>query len=447
MQFTDEMDVIISLWVQDGNLLSIDNVTPDDLFEFIETLYLTTREHTPSAINNNENFSFIANTALSGGILDCSSPMCRQSKLDELVSFAALYADVIYINNPFELIYFEWEHLNMKFIRNELISAIYQYFYLKPYISLGVIKYSTGYMSLCQHHHETLAKPLIEKIKKKERELTHFFNEHFLSNCTFSLDKFDNGDAFIEIIDKTNTLEHERKYLHFDGKPNSKYLRNLSKKGKKHIFSRKEIENENILPTIVTPLVNDIVEQEWISHFYNSSLLTDSRQKIKIANQLNAETTAFNANTFTNSINHYLPTIQSRDPLEIINLRKNEEEAFKVYRDKLHKIILDAPKQNPEKFPEIFRDTVLPEINLINKKIKDFQIKKRSNLRDKIIFGSGALAFGLYSGVLPSNLGSILAAIGGGSAIVSSMIDYKSAFLSKNEIRSSDYYFLWQLTK
>lgn len=447
MEFIDELDLVISLWMQDGVAQSIEKSTPDTLLKLIETLYLSTRHHSHPQVKNNENFSFIANTSLSGGASSCANLECRLDKLDELVSFASLYADVIYINNPFEPLYFSWENSHISHIKSELLTAICQYFYLKPYLSLGIIKYSSGYMSLCSHHHETLAKPLAEKINKKEQELTTIFNEHFLSNCTISLDKFDNGEIFIEVLDKSNIIEHGRTYLHFYRKPKSKYLRKLSQKDTKHVFSREEIEQENILPSIVFPLVNDIIEQEWISYFYNSSLLLDNKDKIKISGQLSSETMSINANTFTESVNHYLPTIHCRDPLEIIKLREREDESFKVYRDKLHKLLLDAPKQKQEYFPEIFRDTVLPEINLINKKLKDYQIKKRNNLRDKLFFGSGAVAFGLYSGVLPSNIGSILAAIGGGSAIVSSMIDYKSAFLSKDEIRSSDYYFLWQLSK
>lgn len=447
MEFIDELDLTISLWMQDGVAQSIEKLTPDSLFMLVETLYFITRNQVSCPTTNNENFSFIANSSLSGGVSNCANLQCRLNKLDELVSFASLYADVIYINNPFEPLYISWEDFRFSYIKTELLTAICQYFYLKPYLLLGVIKYSSGHMSLCSHHHETLAKPLSERINKKEQELTAIFNEHFLSNCTISLDKFENGEIFIEVLDKTNILEHGRSYLHFDGKPKSKYLRKLSQKNTKHVFSRKEIEEENILPSLVFPLVNDIIEQEWISYFYNSSLLLDNKDKIKVASQLNTETMSINSTTFTESVNHYLPTIHCRDPLEIIKLREREEESFKVYRDKLHRLLLDAPKQKPEIFPEIFRDTVLPEINLINKKLKDYQIKKRNSLRDKLIFGSGAVAFGLYSGVLPSNIGSILAAIGGGSAIVSSMIDYKSAFLSKDEIRSSDYYFLWQLSR
>jgi hypothetical protein len=360
MEFIDELDLAISLWMQDGVAQSIEKSTPDSLFMLVETLYLITRNQAPCPTTNNENFSFIANSSLSGGVSNCANLQCRLNKLDELVSFASLYADVIYINNPFESLYISWEDFRFNYIKTELLTAICQYFYLKPYLSLGIIKYSCGYMSLCSHHHETLAIPLSEKINKKEQELTAIFSEHFLSNCTISLDKFENGEIFIEVLDKTNILEHGRSYLHFDGKPKSKYLRKLSQKNTKHVFSRKEIEQENILPSLVFPLVNDIIEQEWISYFYNSSLLLDNKEKIKAASQLNTETMSINSTTFSESVNHYLPTIHCRDPLEIIKLREREEESFKVYRDKLHRLLLDVPKHEPEIFPEIFRDTVLP---------------------------------------------------------------------------------------
>ncbi|MBA0208365.1 hypothetical protein [Pectobacterium brasiliense] len=447
MEFINEMDLIIGLQVQDGVIPSIDSLSPDALYEFLESLYLSTRYHLSLPVNDNENFSFIANSSLSGGASNCANLECRLSKLDELISFASLYADVIYINNPFEYLYQSWNDLNIYFIKSEIIAAIYQYFYLKPYLSQGIIKYSFGYVSLCEHHHETLAKPLRDRILDKEKELTKIFNEHFLSNCTISLDKYKNGEAFIEIKDSTALLEHGRAYLNFSGEPKSKYLKKLLKNGEKHIFSRDEIEQEGVLPKIVYPLVNDLIEQEWISYFYKSSLLIDNKVKCSLAGMLNKDTMALNSKTFNESIKHYLPTIQSRDPLEIINHRIREEEAFKVYRDKLHKLLINAPKNKPEYISEIFRDTVLPEINLINKKIKDFQSVKIKNLREKLFFGSGVVAIGLYSGILPSNLGNILAAIGGGSAIVSSMIDYKSAFFSKEEARSNDYYFLWNLTK
>ena len=134
MEYIKELDLIISLWIQDGVAQSIEKSTPDNLFKFIETLYLSTKNNSAPQLQHNENFSFIANTSLSGGASSCSNLDCRLDKLDELVSFASLYADVIYINNPFEPLYISWESLHINHIKTELSLAIYQYFYLKPYL-------------------------------------------------------------------------------------------------------------------------------------------------------------------------------------------------------------------------------------------------------------------------------------------------------------------------
>lgn len=450
MDFIEEFDQSINLWSQDINT-SFENSSPETLYKLIETLSLSIKYHlSPSILDTqNENFSFIANTSLSGGRHPCSYIDCRASKLDGLVSFASLYADVVYIRNPFEYIYHSWNEHDIEYIKYEMLVAIQQYLYLKPYLVARIIKYSCSYVDLCSEHHETLAKPLYKKIEDKEKKLYSEFENHLLSNCIISLDKFKNGQAFIELIDKTGLIEHGKSYLHFydKSKSKSKHLRKLIKSGKKHVLTKSEIEQEELLSMIIGPSIYDILDQEWTSYFYDSSILFDNKQKYQIAGKMNEKIASINSEAFNDSISHYLPTIHSRDPLEIIKLRTEEEESFKVYRDKLHKLLMEAPKHEGKVISDIFRDTVLPEINLINKKIKDFQVKKQTAIRDKLIFGSGAVTFGLYSGMLPSNLGSILAAIGGGSAIVSTMIDYTSSFRSKDEARANDYYFLWELTR
>lgn len=447
MNFTEEMDLLLGLCTQNNIIQFVDSLSNESLFELIETIYLSTKYHFPPPSSANENFSFVANSTLSGNTLHCSNIQCRLEKLDELASFTSLYADVVYINNPFEKLYQTWSTLDINTIKYEASSSIVQYYYLKPYFSLGLIRYAFGYVSLCSYHHETLAKPLIDKIAHKELELVNILHEHFIESCSITLGKYPNGIPFIEVKDNSNIIEHGRIYYQINGLIKSNFLQNLIKTKNSHIFSRKEIIQEDILSLVINPLVTDFSEQEWISYFYKSSLLVDNQRKNSLFSALSTDTIELNAIAFNHSVDHYLPTIHSNDPLEIINYRLKEEEAFKVYRDKLHKLLINAPKQDPKYIPEMFRDIILPEINVINKKMKDFQSRKKINLRDKLLFGSGAITFGLYSGILPSNIGSILAAIGGGSAIVSSMIDYKNAFFSKDEARANDYYFLWELTK
>ena len=93
---------------------------------------------------------------------------------------------------------------------------------------------------------------------------------------------------------------------------------------------------------------------------------------------------------------------------------------------------------------EAFRDQILPEINLIDKKIKDWKLKTRESLKEKVIFGTGAVSIGLYAGMLPPNIGQLVAAIGGGSAIAGAVMDYNKTLKDRIEARSNDFYFLWQ---
>ncbi len=213
MDFIEEFDLALSLWTQDGVIPFIENISPDTLYELVETLFLSIKYHlSPSfAIKKNKNFSFVANSSLSGKPYPCSDLNCRLNKLDNLVSFASLYADTIYINNPFEFLYHSWENLNLEFIKNEIANAIYQYFYLKPFISLGIISYSCSYVTLCEHHHETLAAPLYQKIRSKEKKLRKIFREHLLSSCTTTFNKFNNGGDSLKlktIQESSNMEEH-----------------------------------------------------------------------------------------------------------------------------------------------------------------------------------------------------------------------------------------------
>jgi len=88
MDYIEEFETAIKLWA-DGDLFKELIERPnDEVFEFAEVLALITRNHSSSNKRINENFSFIANSALSGGRHPCSFPDCRIKKLKDLTSFA-----------------------------------------------------------------------------------------------------------------------------------------------------------------------------------------------------------------------------------------------------------------------------------------------------------------------------------------------------------------------
>ena len=164
MDFIDEFNEIISLWLGDDSLEAISNASADDIFELAEKMALSIRYHFHPDGTPNRNFSFIANSSLSGGRHPCSYSECRIKKLDELVSFSSLYADEVYIQNPFEEVLIAGPESVNEISRQELIYGIYNYIYLKPLIEKGIIKYAQNMVALCQKHSDTLANPISAEI-------------------------------------------------------------------------------------------------------------------------------------------------------------------------------------------------------------------------------------------------------------------------------------------
>jgi hypothetical protein len=73
---------------------------PDEnIYELITELSINLSSDHDSAINK---YSFVANGTLGGGQYPCSHHRCRLDKLNEMASFAAFYADTVYIKDPFE---------------------------------------------------------------------------------------------------------------------------------------------------------------------------------------------------------------------------------------------------------------------------------------------------------------------------------------------------------
>jgi len=187
--------------------------------------------------------------------------------------------------------------------------------------------------------------------------------------------------------------------------------------------------------------------QEWHSALRGTSYLCDNKAQMKVATKLNNKAYAANATAFERGMQHYLPAIFSKDVGSIVSLRDREEEAFFVYRDKVHTMMMESKSWDEDEVSRIFRDQILPEINIIDKKVKDWKSNTKESIAEKLIFGTGAVTVGLYAGFLPSDIGSIVAALGGGSAVAGSFMDYNKTFKEKQEARSNDFYFLWQASK
>lgn len=442
-----EFDTTLRLWSnQDDITATVLDGPKKKVFELADTLARVVRYHTKSSNVVNENFSFTANSSLSGGRHPCAAPECRMQKISSLISFATLYADEVYIQIPFEDVALKTHKELNTADRHEILNAIIIYLQLRPLIERGIIKYAFNTVSFCQEHFHSIAKPLTARINEKEAALEAIIHGELIDNCSVVFNFENKRSPFFQISGPESIIEHGSVHFHpFD--PHPSIFKEFAKKGPVYKLTRSEIEESGVLYYVINPILRDLGRQEWHTALTGNSYLCDNKTHLSLASKINPEAFTANSKAFDKGLKHYLPSIFSNDIKALVNLRNKEEEAFFVYRDKLRKLLQKPNGWDEKEVAKVFRDEILPEINLINKKVNDWKSNSLQSIGEKVLFGTGAVTLGLYAGILPANIGQIVAALGGGSAIASVLMDLNKTFKEKQQARTNDFYFLWKTTK
>jgi len=443
-RLVSELDLAVRLWTDGDDLeTSILDATKDEVFEFSEVLALIIRHHSQTHTQNNELFSFTANSALSGGSHPCASPVCRNQRIESLMAFAALYADEVYIQQPFENIALRDPASIQEVDRHNLIAGITNYKTLSPLIERGVIKYAQDLNPFCDHHNATVARPLLEKIEAKSQQLEVEITRMLLESCSVTFNHTNKHGPFFEISGPEGVVEHGTVYFHAF-KPMPKIFRLFQKKSSIYRLSKSEMEDSGVLRLIVKPIVKDISFQEWHTALNGTSYLCDNPSHMKLVSSVNSDVFAANVSAFANGFRHSLPQVYASEPMALLKLRDRESESFFVYRDKLRRLLQQSEGWNEKEVQRIFREEVLPELNGLKKKLRDWRENSREALGEKLIFGSGTVTLGLYAGILPPDIGQLVAALGGTSAVAGLLMDWNKSFKEKQQARASDFFFLWE---
>lgn len=204
------------------------------------------------------------------------------------------------------------------------------------------------------------------------------------------------------------------------------------------------MEDSGALEMVINPIVRDITFQEWHTALNGTSYLCDNPAHMMLVSSVNSEAFAANSAAFADGLKHHLPQIYARDPRTLLELREREAEAFFVYRDKLRKLLQETDRWNDKEVARIFTDEILPEINGLKKRLHDWKTNAKDALGEKLIFGAGAVTLGLYAGILPADIGQLVATLGGTSAAGGILMDWNKLFKEKQQARASDFYFLWE---
>ena len=375
-----------------------------------------------STENNPTLFDFASSSNLSGESIECANFECRLKKAKHLANFATLYANRVIIVNP--LPSFPPLNYSQIFIE-DFINTIKILYFFRPLLEEGIISLTPREITLC-HECSSDLKNLDRKLHIQAKEL---LRPH-LKDIDVNFEKVGKY-TFIEFKGPEKIFGHTSY-----GKIVNYNFDKLKRKRKiTHVVEHLE------------PVIEDLIFQNISAKRNFTNFLTDNDFYVEMVESLNkSEINSFN-NSLMNNFSHNLPIVTDSNIKNLLKLRKNEGESFVVYRDAVVKALNEGLSSKADNIENIFNDIVLPEINKIELTFKNSRKILSNSLKKDIVVSSGFIGIGLFSGILTPHLNEMLVALGGYNFVTCTANKIYKIFNEPEEIRNSNYYFLWKALK
>ncbi len=380
-------------------------------------------------------FDFFASSQLSGGPAPCMHLNCRMGQANSLSAFAALYADRVLVRNPFGK--YEAAPATSS-VRDFLADDVRILYRLRPLLDAGLMEVATERFHICGRCLERLMKD--EKpLRERFSEAGDFLKQEITNNVEFSLTELEN----VPYIDASGLEDFLGQRVVIVSSTDA--LHKTWSRGGQHKLTPKELTDLGIIEHLIQPVISDMFMSHWYGHFYGANYITDRPADFRLLAVSGDEDLIVRNNALYEGLAHVLPVLRTADLSTLVKLRNKEREAFEVYRDALSRVLRSLKDENdPEAVRQALNEEVRPEINKINSVVKNFQRDAQASLITRSLITTGFVGIGLFSGLLPPDIGGLLAALGGYHFVrdVGKKIrEWKS---TPSLARENRYYFLWK---
>lgn len=213
--------------------------------------------------------------------------------------------------------------------------------------------------------------------------------------------------------------------------------------GEERPLLQTEMKKARLLEDLAMRGLQDLATQSFHSRHSGCSALVDLDFNVKVLSARRRNAASIHSQALMTAFEHVIPLLVDAPIAALISLRKSEGQAFAVYRDALSRAIVAAGNESPGDLIELFQDTVQPELNRIDKAVDDFRRSLRGTAIKSTAIAGVALTVGLFSGILPSAVGALIASFGCTRGLYDAVKHGLDA-LGDKPARSSDYYYLWK---
>ena len=416
-----------------------------EIIEFFTECYkLLEKDFQPAK----SNFEFAASSSMSGEPFNNNDLLYRVYKIGELSEFAILYSDVVWIRNPLEKYgYGNASLFDENGIQN-FANDICVLMFLQDLIHEGIVKIAATTKSYTEKELKDIQSRFPKDFENTLKELEFQLKEIFKENMSFKLIEHE-GEFGIEFTAKgiaEKTIERKLGFLNWSSTEDEipKFIEKAFKKKSKKI-AKKHLNKSGLLSHFVYPIINDLSFQNWFNNGFGQNYITDREIDLELINKLNKNKNANNSQKITNGLKHALPTLANARIEDLLRVRKNETDAFVVYRNSMNALLDNGKDLSEKDMVQIIDDVIKPQIDKIQLTLSSTKKSIKGKATGEVIIGSGIISFALFSGLLSPEMASGITTLAGfhnSYKIGKGIWDYKS---SEAQIRDNNYFFLWKV--
>jgi hypothetical protein len=387
-------------------------------------------------------FTFVSSLSLSGAA-GCAAPPCRVRNAQILARYAALYADKVFA--PVPLINPHTQKRpgdsNGEFgVRLSMTGTALSIHEMRPAIEAGMVEVITPQLHFCRN---CIAKALggRRRIVSAAHRLANEIRPSFSMSYR--------GPNPLPVFTVHGPVEYcdHGQFVRFYFKPPS-WLPKAYKTEADSPIPAAILKKSRIVDDLFQSIAFQVALQEFLSFRYGARTLTTNPGELSFLAQLDPAA-GFQRNRATSlaRLTHLIPLMNDIPLARAIRIRREESDAFLVYRKALNEVIQEQMKRadviSEEEAAELIGDVLEPEIAKLRQLAASELKKAETKARTRLLFAGTLLTLGLFRGLLPTEYAAL-----GSAAAVSGLVDSLAELRANpSVVRNNNFYFLLRLTQ
>jgi hypothetical protein len=431
---------------------AIDSLTAHQIVDITSTVVDQT-ETVPE--QHHTSFTHAAANSLSGARAECEALAHRLTKAEELARFSVMYSDKTYIESFFGDYEHESEFWGEERIKEVFYNDVRVLLSLKPLIEQGFIEIYTPFFHHCiTCVDRTLGKSFQRKMERERLALARDYH----SRTSVNLTGLDELYCEFEVKAPEPYLDHEmiisenaNAGIHEKLRLMPRLMQKLKTEGNVPLANHitRQLDVHKFLANL---LIESVSSGMLTSRLSNSSYLTSSPLEVSLLQSLSNEPSMDHRNKIAyKCLTSIVPFVEDIPIGKLIKLRQREEESFIQYRSALNKAIDEFQSRgtsfSEKEARELYSDVIAPRLAALERGIKTAKRDLIGQTSRTILAVAGAISFGLYTGLIPSELAEMAKVLGVtkvGADILEKILQLGNY---RQGIQNDSLYFLWKVKR